>query len=443
VLQVVGISCHTAPLDLREKLAVTGDEYPLLLREIAACPGMKEVAVLATCNRTELYLVNDPVRGGDAARRFFAGRGLGPGEAHLLYHKEGEECVRHLFSVACGLDSPVLGETQVLGQVKGALARAREAGTAGPLLNALFSRAVAAAGRVHAQTGLGSHACSASSAAVEAISQELGGLRGRRVLLVGAGKMADLAGRAMKGRGAEVWVTSRNLARAAALAEKYGFAPLPWAGLERALGEADAVICGTAAPHLILGADRIERAVTGRAAASPALSLSPAGERRLVVADLAMPRNVDPAVAGLPGVRLFDLDELQARARANLEHRRALAAQARDIIEEEAAHFQRWLAGRQAVPLIRAVRRRYLSLARGEMERALARMGPLTPDQRRVLEEMVRRLVNKGLHGPIKAMYRLAGDHEGASQLRVLAEALLTPGTREARGGRCRGQSGE
>ncbi|MDI6824119.1 MAG: glutamyl-tRNA reductase, partial [Bacillota bacterium] len=162
--------------------------------------------------------------------------------------------------------------------------------------------------------------------------------------------------------------------------------------------------------------------------------------RRLVVADLAMPRNVDAGVATLPGVRLFDLDELQARARANLEHRRALAGRARDIIEAEVQGFGRWLAGRRVAPLIRAVRRRYESLARAELERALARLGPLAPGQREVLEEMMGRLVNKGLHGPIKTMCRLAGDGRGWSALEVLAEALLTPGAREARGG-CRGRT--
>lgn len=438
MLRVVGISYHTAPLALREKLAVSSEEHPAMLREIASCPrtgeaasgpGTREVAILATCNRTELYLVDDVPPGRDeAAWQFFARRGLESDQASLLYSKEGQQCVRHLFAVACGLDSPVLGETQVLGQVKGALAQAREAGTAGPVITALFSRAVAAAGRVHSRTGLGSHACSASSAAVEAISQELGSLRGSRILLVGAGKMAELAGRALRGRGAEVMVTSRSLGRASALAEKHGFSVLPWADLELGLASADAVICGTAAPHVILGADRMARAVAAR------------GGRPLVVADLAMPRDVDPGVTRLPGVSLHDLDQLQARARANLEHRRALAGQAQALIEEEARRFCQWLAGRQAAPLIGAVRRRYLNMARGEVERALARMGPLSPEQRQVLEEMVRRLVNKGLHGPIKAMCRLAGDEGDALQLRLLADALLTPGTREARGGTGRGR---
>lgn len=436
MLRVVGISCHTAPLSLREKLAVSPGEYPGLLRELASRPGVEEVALLATCNRTELYLVDGPGGApGDAARAFFRARGLSGGEADLLYEREGPDCVRHLFSVACGLDSPVLGESQVLGQVKGALARAREAGTAGPILNGLFSRAVAAAGRVHAETGLGAHACSASSAAVEAISQELGGLQGRRVLLLGAGKMAELAGRALRGRGAEVRVVSRNPARSGAVAERCGFAAMPWSELERGLGEADAVICGTAAPHLILDRERVARALARRGGAPG----DDAG-LRLVVADLAMPRNVDAAVATLPGVRLFDLDELQARARANLEYRRALAGRARDIIEAEVQGFGRWLAGRRVAPLIRAVRRRYESLARAELERALARLGPLAPGQRQVLEEMMGRLVNKGLHGPIKTMCRLAGDGRGWSALEVLAEALLTPGAREARGG-CRGRT--
>jgi len=463
VLEVAGISCHTAPLALREKLAVSPDEHPRLLRELASFPEVREAAVLATCNRTEVYLVREeplsPAGGAvgegeggahrgeggprDPAWHFFLGRGLGSAEG-LLYRKEGEDCVRHLFSVACGLDSPVLGETQVLGQVKEALARAREAGTAGPVLNALFQGAVATAGLVHSRTGLGSHACSASSAAVEAISAELGGLRGCRILLVGAGKMAQLAARALRGRGAEVWVTSRNPARAKEVASRHGLATVPWAELEQRLEQADAVICATGAPHVILGAERVARALAARCAAGGRPSGSCASPRaRLVVADLAMPRNVDPQVGRLAGVRLFDLDELQARALANLEHRRALADQARAIIEEEAARFGKWLSGRRAVPLIRQVRERYQAMARAELERALARMGPLTPGQRRVLEEMVHRLVNKGLHGPIKAMSRAASGPEGEWRLKVLAEALLAPGSREARGGTCRGRTGE
>ncbi|MEW6397924.1 MAG: glutamyl-tRNA reductase [Bacillota bacterium] len=465
MLEVAGVSCHTAPLALREKLAVCAEEYPRLLRELALSPAVGEAAILATCNRTEVYLVrhrarlgagpvSDGAGGGGpcsgVAWQFFVGRGLGAGEEQLLYRKEGETCVRHLFSVACGLDSPVLGETQVLGQVREALTRAREAGTAGPVLNALFERAVATAGLVHSRTGLGSHACSASSAAVEAISAELGGLGGCRVLLVGAGKMAELAGRALRGRGAEVWVTSRNLGRAAAVAHRHGLTAVPWTELEERLGQADAVISGTGAPHLILGRERVARALAvrrerqcSREGSASTSASRPAGGARLVVADLAMPRDVDPDVAGLPGVRLFDLDELQARARANLEHRRALAGEAQGIIEGEVARFQRWLAARQAVALIRAVRGRYQAMARREVEWALARMGPLTLEQRRVLEEMVQRLVNKGLHGPIKAMGRGAGDREGEWRLAVLAEALLAPGTREARGVACRGRTGE
>lgn len=421
MLRVAGVSCHTAPLDLRARLAVAPGEYPVLLRQLAAAPGVEEVVLLATCNRTELYLAGEGRHpAGDPAESFFARRGLDGGGAHLLYHKEGTDCVRHLFSVACGLDSPVLGETQVLGQVKAALTRAKEAGTAGPVLHALFSRAVATAGRVHSHTGLGRHACSASSAAVEAIGRELGGLRGRRVLVLGSGKMAELASRALRDKGAEVQLTSRNLERATALADRYGFAPLPWAGLEAGLGQADAVICATGAPHVILDRERVARAVG-------------TGERRLVVADLAVPRNVDPGVAELPGVRLFDLDELQAMVRAGLEHRRAVAAQAEELIAGEVEAFCRWLAARRVTPLIREVRRRYREMARAELDRALGRMGPLAPRQRRVLEEMAHRLVNKVLHSPIKTMERLAGEGDGQARLEVLAAALLTPGTREAR----------
>ncbi len=419
-LLVVGVSCHTAPLATREKVALGEHERAGVLRQLLADGRVQEAAVLFTCNRTEFYLI--PADEGPAMD-FFASRGLEGAELDAIYRRVDIECARHLFRVASGLDSPVLGETQVLGQVKHALSRAQIAGTAGPVVSTVFGRAVAAARRVHNRTGLGGHGFSASAAAVDVIAEALGGLKGRRILLVGAGEMCELAACILAGDEAEVTVCSRSLNHASELADRHGFRVAPWDRLWGEVRRAEAVISGTASPGTVLTSDGVADAVCGRS---------------LVICDLAVPRDVDLRVQEVPGVCLWDLDALHARARGKAAAAEAAVAEAEAIVEEEVAAFARWWSGRDVAPLIQAVRRRYHALAREEVDRALDRLGVLTPKQRRVVEEMARKLVNKALHGPIKAMHGWAARGEaGAPYLHALEEAFLAPGSREERRAEC------
>jgi len=406
----VGLSHRTAPLAIRERVSPPSWAWPEILRDLAREPGVAEVALLVTCNRTEIYLVPS-VRTKVGLDFLLAHDTVAPDHLYVL---EDGRCTRHLFRVASGLDSPVLGEAQVVGQVRQALAVAQSAGTTGADLGALLSAAVAAARRVHRETELGRYATSASEVAVKTAATFLGGLEGKPVLLLGAGKMCELAARALRGKGGRVFVCSRTTSHAAALVSRYGGEILLWEDLRQGLAVARLLICATAAPGVVLE----ERILRG--------ALAP--EKPVVVCDLGVPRNVDPRVADLPGVVLLDLDRLQADALPPAE----IPAQAEAILEEEVRKFQERLAARQVASVIRELRERYHDVARVESTRALAAMGDLAPEQRRIVEEMARRIVNKALHGPTRALRRwAAAGAEGGHYVEILREALLARGSRE------------
>ncbi|HHY94171.1 MAG TPA: glutamyl-tRNA reductase [Firmicutes bacterium] len=407
---VVGLSHRTAPLAIRERVSPPSWAWPEILRDLAREPAVGEVALLVTCNRTEIYLV-PPARVKVGLDFFLAHDRVAPDHLYVL---EDARCTRHLFRVATGLDSPVLGETQVVGQVRQALAVAQSAGTAGADLAALLSAAVAAARRVHRETELGRYATSASEVAVKTAAALLGGLEDKPVLLLGAGKMCELAARALRGRGGRVFVCSRTTSHAAALVSRYGGELLPWGDLGRGLAMARLLICATAAPGVVLE-DRMLRE-----------ALAP--ERPVVVCDLGVPRNVDPRVADLPGVVLLDLDRFQAAALPPAE----ISARAEALLEEEVQKFEERLGARRVASVIRELRERYHGMARAESLRALAAMGDLAPEQRRAVEEMARRIANKALHGPTRALRRwAAAGADGGRYVEVLREALLARGSRE------------
>jgi glutamyl-tRNA reductase len=387
-LVVVGIHQRTAPLELRERLAF--DEARLAgaltaLREYAT-----EGLILSTCNRVEVYGALD-VAQAEPLERFLAGwHGMAPQElAPYRYVHVDREAVRHLFRLAAGLDSMVLGEDQIVGQIKAAYAQAHAAGLTGHLLSRLVHRALAAGKLVRTQTAIARSHLSVVSVALDLARQSLSGLAGRHVVVVGAGRMAGLALAHLRADSPRlVTVVNRTFERARMLAERYGASACPWDGMEEALRGADVALACTAAPEIVVPYEVVARAVAGRA--SP-----------LLVLDLAVPRDVDPRVAALPVVQLYDVDSMQAICAANRAARAAEVADAEALIEEEVQQFMRWWASRRAVPAIRALRARAQAIVQAELRRTLARLPDLAPSQRAAIEAMGNAIVNKLLHYPI------------------------------------------
>lgn len=391
---VVGVSHHSTPVELRERLAVPAAQLGDTLRWLRHEVGIPEAVILSTCNRFEVYAGADEAALERLVDRLSerAGRDLDG----FLYRLAGEEAVRHAFRVAAGLDSLVVGEPQVLGQVKDAYQAAEEARTLGPLLTALRHRTFSVAKRARTETGIGRHAVSISHVAVELARKIFGRLEGRQVLLVGSGKMCSLAARRLAQEGAVVSVVGRTLARAQELAASLGGRPLPLGALREELASADIVISGTASPATVVSREDVERATSAR------------GGRPLFLVDIALPRDVDPAVRQVPGAFLYDLDDLRAVAESNLCERRREASQAEALVAREAQEFQASQRARGAMPLLVELRRHGDTIRRQELERALRRMGPLSAEQLQALEAVSAAIVNKLLHAPTVHLRQLA-----------------------------------
>lgn len=403
-LLMLGVSYRSAPVEVRERLAVPGPEIPEYLTNLRRLTGASECVLLCTCNRVEAYLVDaseSQELEGEWARR------AGSGVLGVIYRHEGVEAARHLFRVAGGLDAMVTGETQVLGQVKQALQTAREACTAGKVLNVLFEHAVRTARRVHGETAVSRRTASVSALAVQVAARHLGTLAGRRVLVVGAGKMGRLALSQLKLEGAgEVLVCTRDPARTGEALAGCTLLPLKPASLTEALARVDLVISCTAAPGTVIERDLVAPAVAGRS-------------RPLLIFDLAVPRDVDPAVGDLEGVRLYDIDALDQHGggvgREHVDRGEAICA-------EEAGRFAAWLRQQRVVPVIRRVRERAERVRAEELDRAMRELPGLGERERRVLELMTHRLVNRVLDGPIAGIKGLALQPEGDRAVQVVAQ---------------------
>jgi glutamyl-tRNA reductase len=409
---VVGLNHRAAPVEVREALAFGKDTLREELRRLRDASGLDEAVVLSTCNRVEVWGAGASTAGEKVSALLLARGGRPPAEAALLYRRVGEEAVRHLFRVPCGLDSLVLGEPQILGQVKDAYRVAEEAGTLGGRLSLLRNHALATAKRVRTDTGIGRHAVSVSHVAVELAIKVFGHVRGRRVLVVGAGKMSGLAARRLAREGAELTVVGRTEARASELAAALGGRALAFENLAGELATADVVLTGTAAPTTILHVPEVEAAARARRG------------RPLFLIDIAVPRDVDPAVRAIPGVFLYDLDDLTGVAAANLRERQREAAAAETLLEEEVRRHLAQERERGAVPSVTELRRRAEAIRRAEIEKARTRLGPLTPEQERALEAVSTAIVNKLLHAPTVCLKDVARQGVTAEQVSLLRLAL-------------------
>jgi glutamyl-tRNA reductase len=392
-LVLVGTNHRSAPLGVRERLAAHDHGRDLVDHVLAAEP-VAEAVGLATCNRCELYLVGaDPEALRDAAVERLAELSGHDRERlePMLYVQGGADAAAHLFSVAAGLDSLVPGEAQILAQIRDAYASAFAWGSTGPVSNRLFHVALEAGKRVRHETAIGAGGASVASVAAEVASERLGGIEGASVLVVGAGRVAELVAANLTARGAgRLIVANRDPDRAAALAARFGGTAIAWDGLPQAADEADVVVSSTAAPgHVITAA-----------------GLTP-GRTRLLI-DLAVPRDVDPAAAALDGTTVVDLDGLEAAVRRTLELRLGESGRARAIVAEQAAEFRDWMAALRVVPAITSLRDHAERIRAEELRRMEQRWETLSPADRQRLDAMTRTMVNKLLHEPTVRLKQLA-----------------------------------
>ncbi|MEJ7601555.1 MAG: glutamyl-tRNA reductase [Kofleriaceae bacterium] len=415
-LFVVGISWRTAPVAVREKLAFREEEIVDTLRGLIAANPVAEAILISTCNRVEVYGV---ARGGADAtgpvRRFLAEqRGLGTTElAHAIYDFRGADAVRHVFRVASALDSLVLGEAQVLGQLKAAYRVASGAATAGPVLGRCLERAFSAAKRVRTETAIARGAANVSTVAVDLARHVFSELIGKRVLVVGAGKMSRLAARHLYASGSDqIVVTNRSLAKAEALAAEIDGIAKPWEDLPALLAQADVVISSTGAREPILTVPLFKKVAKARR------------WKPIVVIDIAVPRDADPRIAELDGVFVYDIDDLEKVVASNLAERAKASDQAGRIVEHEATQFEHWLRTQGVVPTIKALRERFAQVAEAELQKTLdglQRRDHSPAQQREAIQRLVQLVVNKLLHAPTTALRESTVD-EAALRAEVLCE---------------------
>jgi glutamyl-tRNA reductase len=385
-LLLVGTSHRLAPVEVRERVALDADGEAALAQRLGEGG---EAVCLSTCNRTELYLAaSDTEAVGDRATAALAELGGIP-RAELepyLYRLEQDAAAAHLFRVAAGLDSLVPGEGEIQGQVRSAYGR----GAVGPLLDRLFRQALHTGKRVRTETAIGESPASVASAAAALAAQVFGDLSGRRILVIGAGKVGEVAARNLVKRGAELsFVANRTVDRASSLAERFGGSALPLDRVESELAQADIVVSSTSAREQILGREQVERVLPARRG------------RPLLLVDLAVPRDLDPSIKDVHGCFLYDIDDLEAVVKESLSGRRGEATKAEAIVAAEGERFREWLGSLDAVPAITSLRERAEAIRRGELAKASPRLAGLSDRERHAVESLTNQIVNKLLHQPI------------------------------------------
>ena len=400
---LIGVNHNSAPVDVRERLAIPEEQLPHAIRTLVQQPGVDEGMVLSTCNRVEL--LTSTQQGSDLRGFLRSYFGVSPDALHShIYEFQQRDAVRHVFRVASSLDSMVVGEPQILGQVKEAYAVARGLGAVHSALDALLSRAFAVAKRVRTETAIGSSSVSIAAVAVQLAHKIFGSLKDKDVYVVGAGKMAELAARHLIANGAgTIFFSNRTQERAVQMAEAFGGQAIAFDQLYETVDRADIVLTSTGASEPLFRREHGERIMSRRK------------NRPMFFIDIAVPRNVDPGMNKLDGMFVYDIDDLQAVAASNSAERRKEAQRAEEIIEVEVERFAIRMKSLSVVPTILSLQEQCETIRQAEIDRIRGKLGKLTPDQEAAIEAMTRGIVNKLLHTPITTLKSTAAEPEAAT----------------------------
>jgi glutamyl-tRNA reductase len=423
-LSLIAFSYKTTPLALREKLAVPPDRVPHLLAEARSRCGLEEAMLISTCNRVELYFrsADGPAAGRavlEWMKRGFAGWDEELERSAVMLH--GEPALLHLFRVACSLESMVLGEPQILGQVKEGYQRACDSAALGPYLHGLMQRVFHTAKRVRTETGIARNPVSISYVAAELAGRIFDTLEDKTVLVVGAGEMAELVALYLQKAGVRrLLITNRTFAHAVTLAEKFHGSAVRWEEFGEQLAAADIVISSTGAQGCVIGAERVRQVMRARKG------------RPMFLIDIAVPRDVEAQVNEIPNVYCYDIDDLQSVADANRSEREAEAGTAQRIVEEEVARFVRWKHSEAVKPVLKALRAHFATVGDQELERVLGRLKHLPQAEQAALRALVQGLVNKLLHQPSTRLKALGEDLNGHLYAQALADLFALEPVQEA-----------
>ncbi|MBI3802541.1 MAG: glutamyl-tRNA reductase [Nitrospirae bacterium] len=394
---IVGLNHRTAPVEIRERFSISEKQIGEALYHLKSSPAVEEALILSTCNRVEVCAVVKETQAGFEAIQDFLIRyqpGL-PAEVltPCLYMYAAGDSLRHLFRVAASLDSMIIGEPQILGQIKEAFDQAILHKTTGVVLNKVFKKAISVAKRVRTETKIAENAVSISFAAVELAKKIFGKLTHKSALLIGAGEMAELAARHFGSNGVEsIAIANRSYERAVELAKEFNGVPVKFEDFAAQMAQSDIVLCSTGAPHYVIGVEEVSKVIAIRQ------------NRPIFFIDISVPRNIDPAINNLDNVFLYDIDDLQLAVETNLRAREREALKAEEIITEEIERFSRWFKSLDAVPMIVALKDRAEEIRHAEVEKILGKLGPITPAQREALEGLTLSIVNKLLHSPLTVL---------------------------------------
>ena len=418
-LVVIGVNHRTAPVEVREQFAIPESRLPEVVKDLASYPGVEEGMIVSTCNRVELLArtVNGTADLNGFMRQLY---GFDPAQfgEHLYEYRE-RDAVRHVFRVASSLDSMVVGEPQILGQVKEAYATARAVGAVNSQLDALLTRAFAVAKRVRNETAVATSAVSVASVAVDLAKKIFGNLQGKSIYLVGAGKMCELSARHLLAHGAQqIYVANRTYDRAAALAKKFNGQAIPFEQLYETIPQADIVISSTGAPHAIFRKEHGERFLSRRR------------NRPMFFVDIAVPRDIDPEMNKLDGIFVYDIDDLQQVVSSHVADRRAEADRAEAIVQMEVDKFQARLQTLDVVPTIVSLQEHLETVRQAEIDRVRGRLGSLTPEQELAVEALSRGIINKIMHTPITTLKTAARESSEVTTVVDLVRRLF--GLRQA-----------
>lgn len=409
---VVGVNHRTAPVEVREKLSFTDHFLPENLARLMAYPSIEGCVIISTCNRTEIYAATREMDEGLHSIWQFMSKKSGVDISEIkncTYSHTLYDTIRHLFRVTSGLDSMVLGETQILGQARHAYQVASEHGYTNKVINTLFQQALTVGKRVRTETGIDKNSVSISYAAVEMARQVFGNLSGRTVLVIGAGKMSELTALHLVSNGVSgVIVSNRSFDRAENLASKFGGRAVKFNELFYYMDRADIVISCTAASHYVVRKKDMDGVMARR------------GGAQLMMIDIAVPRDIEPSVAEMQGIKLFDVDDLQYVVDGNLNERKSAAIKAEGIIEEELDEFMKWLGSQFVVPTIAALKEFGEEIKQKELKRALNRLGELSEHDKKVVGSMANSIVNQLLHIPVTRLKEYALNPEGHLYTEVL-----------------------